>query len=261
MSTKAPTPGPFQRGNPNLSISGTVIFALVRLADAPLQYFLFTRGWAVRLLSLFGFRAAQLPITLGPGLGGIGPVPTLLVGMCGLAAVRHAHAFTSTPYIPVSVSLSVALYNAFVNAINTLATVHTLSSITPILTRTSFLEYLDWHQYIGFAVLVAGLAIEFSAEASRKRFKGDPRNRGKLDDTGLWSVVRHPNYLGFFLSRVGISLATGSYWITLILNSLQFLIFYSGGIPDIEWYMAHKYGAQWEAYTRRVRWAIIPGVV
>jgi steroid 5-alpha reductase family enzyme len=101
------------------------------------------------------------------------------------------------------------------------------SSPHPIL--GSFTDCIGWKQWAGLALFVIGISMEMSAEDSRKKFKKDPKNKGKIDDTGLWyvlfyprsrisdlvffyirSVVRHPNYLGFLLGRIGISLVTVS---------------------------------------------------
>ncbi|KAJ6595535.1 hypothetical protein DFH09DRAFT_1305341 [Mycena vulgaris] len=60
--------------------------------------------------------------------------------------------------------------------------------------------------------------METIAEGSRKKFKKDLKNKGKIDDTGLWSFVRHPNYLGYTFWRTGITLATGSLGATVALT-------------------------------------------
>jgi steroid 5-alpha reductase family enzyme len=44
---------------------------------------------------------------------------------------------------------------------------------------------------------------EYIPEETRKRFKSKVENTGKIDDTGAWGIVRHPNFAGyvsFFLS-------------------------------------------------------------
>ncbi|KAJ7821309.1 hypothetical protein B0H14DRAFT_2371390 [Mycena olivaceomarginata] len=79
------------------------------------------------------------------------------------------------------------------------------SSPHPIL--GSFTECIGWKQWAGLALFVIRISMEMIAEDSRKKFRKDPKNKGKIDNTGLWSVVSHPNYLGFFL---GISLVTVS---------------------------------------------------
>lgn len=50
----------------------------------------------------------------------------------------------------------------------------------------------------GIAIGVWGIGFLFQAagDAQLRRFKRDPANRGKVMDSGLWSLTRHPNYFG-----------------------------------------------------------------
>jgi steroid 5-alpha reductase family enzyme len=48
----------------------------------------------------------------------------------------------------------------------------------------------------GLALGVFGLAWEAVGDAQMARFKAQPANRGRVMDTGLWRLSRHPNYFG-----------------------------------------------------------------
>ncbi|KAJ7270700.1 hypothetical protein B0H12DRAFT_1229187 [Mycena haematopus] len=250
------------RGNVNTSIPGAATFVIGRLADAPLQYAMFTEGWAVKALAAVGLRASNLLVTAGPGVAGLGPIPTLLTGMYAVSALRHGYwvLFTNNMYWPADAALSVVAYNSAVNTINTLVAVHALTS-SPYPILGSFTECIGWKQWTGLALFAIGISTEIIAEESRKRFKKDPKNKGKIDDTGLWSVVRHPNYLGYILWRAGITLATGSLTATAALTGFQLAAFVGNSIPGISNYMSTKYGPQWEDYKRRVPSSIIPGIL
>ncbi|KAJ7854934.1 hypothetical protein B0H14DRAFT_2508099 [Mycena olivaceomarginata] len=250
------------RGNPNTSVPGVATFALGRLADAPLQYMIFTEGWAVKGLTAVGLRASNLLITAGPGVAGLGPIPTLLTGMYAVAGLRHAYwiLFTSSHYFPADASLSVVGYNTLLNTINTLIATHALTA-SPYPILGSFTDCIGWKQWAGLALFGVGIVMEMVAEEGRRAFKRDARNRGKIDDTGLWSVVRHPNYLGYTLWRAGITLTTGSLPATALLTTLQLWAFYTRSIPGIGGYMSAKYGPEWTDYKRRVPYALIPGVL
>ncbi|KAJ7938410.1 hypothetical protein B0H13DRAFT_2301972 [Mycena leptocephala] len=102
---------PHMRANPNISIPDVAIFALGRLSDAPLQYLMFTQGWAA-------------------GRRGLGPIPTLLTGMYAVAGLRHGYwvLFTSSFRFPTSISLQVIAFNTTINTINTLVAVNALTS-------------------------------------------------------------------------------------------------------------------------------------
>ncbi|KAK6983837.1 S5A-reductase domain-containing protein [Favolaschia claudopus] len=246
MSTKQRPQGPFQRENPNVSLTASIIFALGRLADAPFQYLMFREGWAVKLLAALGFIPGSATIT------GNYEIPALLIGMYAIAGVRHAYwiVFTNATHCSPASALNIAIYNASINLINTLVAVNALTSPSPIT--------YGWKQWMGIALFAIGILLEVISETSRKHFKKDPRNKGRIDDTGLWSIVRHPNYLGYLVWRIGLSLTAGSLTSAIILNTFQFCIFYFGGIPDISGYMARKYDAQWAAYTKRVPSAMCP---
>ncbi|KAJ7153513.1 hypothetical protein C8R43DRAFT_1002303 [Mycena crocata] len=244
------------------SVPGIFTFVAGRLSDAPLQYLMFSQGWAVKGLIAVGLRASHLLVTAGPGVAGLGPVPTLLTGMYAVAGLRHGYwmLFTNNFEWPYATVIKVILYNSTVNTINTLVAVNALTS-APLPILGSFTECIGWKQWAGATVFAVGIVIETIAEESRKRFKKDPKNNRKIDDTGLWSVVRHPNYLGYTLWRTGITLATGSLSATALMAVLHIFGLYTTEIPGIASYMATKYGQQWTDYKRRVPSAMIPGIL
>jgi steroid 5-alpha reductase family enzyme len=101
--------------------------------------------------------------------------------------------------------------NLFTDAFITLIAARAITSSSPVIAE-SFIEALGWKQWAGVGLFIVGMLIETLAEESRKRFKAVPSNKGKIDDTGLWSVVRHPNYAGYTLWRSGVMLAAvGNY--------------------------------------------------
>ncbi|KAJ7456921.1 hypothetical protein FB451DRAFT_598351 [Mycena latifolia] len=222
---------------------------------------MFTQGWAVKGLTAVGLRASNLLISAGPGVAGLGPLPTLLTGMYAVGGLRHAYwvLFTNTYTWTPGTALMVVSYNTVVSAIDTLVAVNALTSAPyPIL--GDFVDCIGWKQWAGLALFAIGISMETIAEESRKQFKKDPKNKGKIDDTGLWSFVRHPNYLGYTLWRTGITLATGSLVATGALTMFQIYGFATGGIPEITAHMSKKYGQQWRDYTKRVPSALIPGI-
>jgi steroid 5-alpha reductase family enzyme len=71
----------------------------------------------------------------------------------------------------------------------------------------------------GIVVFLIGLAFEAIGDEQLRRFKGDPENKGKVMDRGLWRLTRHPNYFGDFCVWWGIwlvALTAGGTWWTFI---------------------------------------------
>jgi steroid 5-alpha reductase family enzyme len=66
---------------------------------------------------------------------------------------------------------------------------------------------------IGVMVWAIGLSFEAVGDWQLAKFKKDPSNAGKVMQTGLWSLTRHPNYFGDALLWWGIGIVgaeTGS---------------------------------------------------
>jgi hypothetical protein len=119
----------------------------------------------------------------------------------------------------------VSVYNGLLNTINSLVFVHQVSR-----GKTNPLAS-NWMQYVGFAFLLTGTVGEIMIEETRKAFKKNPANQGRVHDTGkscsslyddpfvlrrhchstgAFGVVRHPNYAFYALWRVGMAMATVS---------------------------------------------------
>ncbi|KAL1747818.1 hypothetical protein HDZ31DRAFT_80119 [Schizophyllum fasciatum] len=243
-----------------------------RAADIPLQYALFKKGYALAALARVGLgppaEVGSAALTTGPGVAGLGPIPTLLLGMYAVGSLRHAYwvTRTNTMYFGPAAGAVVSIYNTVMNTANTLVAAHTTARLSQVVTNVTYADSLGgwaaslgWQQWAGLGLFVSGIAIEMYSEETRKAFKKDPKNKGKVDDTGFFGVVRHPNYLGYTLWRTGAALATGSVpaaFVTLAFQVFQF----ASAIPHLSSHMAAKYGQQWKDYEDRVQYRVIPGV-
>ncbi|MEW6127333.1 MAG: DUF1295 domain-containing protein [Acidobacteriota bacterium] len=50
--------------------------------------------------------------------------------------------------------------------------------------------------YLGIGVWLIGFFFEAVGDFQLRQFKGNPANKGKVMDVGLWRYTRHPNYFG-----------------------------------------------------------------
>ncbi|CAI8034543.1 hypothetical protein GBAR_LOCUS19439 [Geodia barretti] len=64
--------------------------------------------------------------------------------------------------------------------------------------------------YIGWTMWLVGMLIEAVADYQKYTFRSNPANRDKWIDCGLWSIVRHPNYLGEILLWTGLFISASS---------------------------------------------------
>jgi len=53
-----------------------------------------------------------------------------------------------------------------------------------------------WLDGLGLLLFGVGFFFEAVGDFQLARFRGDPANRGKVMDRGLWRYTRHPNYFG-----------------------------------------------------------------
>ncbi len=113
------------------------------------------------------------------------------------------------------------------------------------------------------AILVAGggILLEATADSQLRSFLAVNKEAGKTMNRGLWSLSRHPNYLGEILFWWGLYLfalaANPSFWWVIIGPLAITLMFIFASIPMIEKRML-KRRKDYQAYRERVN-MLVPG--
>jgi steroid 5-alpha reductase family enzyme len=119
------------------------------------------------------------------------------------------------------------------------------------------LRFLDW---LGLVILIVAVAGEALADRQLSDFGENPANKGKVRDTGLWGMSRHPNYffewLGWLAYAVIAVDFSGAYpWGWLVLAGpllMYWLLVHVSGIPPLEAHMLRSRGEAFRTYQRRV---------
>ncbi len=113
---------------------------------------------------------------------------------------------------------------------------------------------IDWLDGVAIALFLFGSGINTGSEWQRSHFKKSLHSIGKLYTRGLFSIVRHPNYLGDILWATGWAILTRNFWSSVIpIICAAFFIFMF--IPQLSKYLAERYGEQyleWEKRTKKI---------
>jgi protein-S-isoprenylcysteine O-methyltransferase Ste14 len=136
-------------------------------------------------------------------------------------------------------------------------------------------EPLSWWSASGIVFLnLLGFYIFRTSNLQKHRFSSDPMapiwgekpefvktERGSLLLTsGWWGISRHSNYLGDWLMGLSWSLTCGFGRLLPYFYPIYFAIL----LIHREWrdakHCSDKYGGDWDRYTAKVRWRIIPGI-
>lgn len=91
--------------------------------------------------------------------------------------------------------------------------------------------------FIGVFVWLTGIAFEAGGDFQLARFKGNPKNKGKVLDTGFWKYTRHPNYFGdsaVWWAYALFSIAAGGYWQIIGSVIMTLLIIKVSGVTLLE---------------------------
>jgi len=107
---------------------------------------------------------------------------------------------------------------------------------------------------IAIVVFLGSVGMESLADAQLARFRGDPANRGKVCDVGLWRYSRHPNYFFEWLHWFAyVLLAIGSpvWYLTLVGPVLMLCtLLWVTGIPFVEAQSLRSRGDAYREYQR-----------
>jgi steroid 5-alpha reductase family enzyme len=115
--------------------------------------------------------------------------------------------------------------------------------------------------YLGALILLIGISGEALADAQLKRFRGDPANKGRVCDAGLWRWSRHPNYFfqwfGWLAYPViALSVADPLFypwgWASLLAPVFMYwILVHVTGIPPLEQQMLRSRGERYRDYQSR----------
>jgi protein-S-isoprenylcysteine O-methyltransferase Ste14 len=112
-----------------------------------------------------------------------------------------------------------------------------------------------WVQWLGAAVIAAGVALTVSFEFAFKR-ADTPANPYKpstaLATSGPYRFSRNPGYLGMAIVYVGIALAAGAPW-ALVMLVPAIVVLHFGVIVREERYLERLFGDEYLSYKQRTR--------
>lgn len=114
----------------------------------------------------------------------------------------------------------------------------------------------DW---LAIAILLAALGGEALADRQLNSFKANRRNKGKINDAGLWRWSRHPNYffewsgwLAYPLLAIDVTNVYPFGFVALAAPACMYwLLVHVSGIPPLEEHMLKTRGKAFRAYQRR----------
>lgn len=87
----------------------------------------------------------------------------------------------------------------------------------------------DYYMFFGIFLWVAGFLVETIADFQKRKFKSISSNKDQFINSGLWSISRHPNYLGEIIlwsgiAVIGLPVLSGFEYITLISPIFVYLL-------------------------------------
>jgi protein-S-isoprenylcysteine O-methyltransferase Ste14 len=104
------------------------------------------------------------------------------------------------------------------------------------------------------AVSVVGMAVRVVAVGHAPARTSGKNSRqqvaAELNCTGLYSVVRHPLYLGNYLITLGLALFPRSWWVALV-ASLLFILYYERIMLAEEAFLRREFGDDYAAWADR----------
>jgi steroid 5-alpha reductase family enzyme len=116
---------------------------------------------------------------------------------------------------------------------------------------------LRMQDFVAIVILLVAVLGEGLADWQLRQFKSDASNKGSINDRGLWSWTRHPNYFFETLGWVAYPLLAidPAYpwgWLALAGPACMYwLLVYVSGIPPLEEHLLRTRGEAFRAYQRR----------
>jgi protein-S-isoprenylcysteine O-methyltransferase Ste14 len=122
--------------------------------------------------------------------------------------------------------------------------------------------YKWWNNWvtliIGGVLFLVGSFLNTASELQRHQWKKNPNHKGKLYTQGLFHYSMHINYFGDVVFTVGLCIIAGNP-ITLLIPIAMASMFYTMHIPQLDAYLAKRYGNAFGEYAKKTP-SFIPGL-
>lgn len=102
-----------------------------------------------------------------------------------------------------------------------------------------------------FGQVIRAITIGFTPKGTSGRNTKEGQVAEVLNTKGIYSVVRHPLYLGNFFMWLGIIIYVGNWWFTLVCV-LLFWLYYERIMFAEEYFLRKKFGQQYLDWSSRV---------
>jgi steroid 5-alpha reductase family enzyme len=248
-------------------IAAAVMLSAIMTIAWALQRSTGNSGW-VDVVWSFGLGLAGLVLALFPGFPAPSPrqiIVAVLIAVWSLRlglhiAQRSRHGPEDARYAALRTEWGADFDRRMFIFLQIQAAAAALLGLSMLLAAHNPAPWPRWQDFAGIAVLVVAIAGEGLADEQLRRFKANPRNKGRVCDAGLWGWSRHPNYFFEWLvwiayPVIAIDLSGGWYWGWLALSGPAFmymLLVYVSGVPMLEKQMLLSRGDAYRAYQARV---------
>ena len=145
--------------------------------------------------------------------------------------------------------------------------VYSILMSLPIILVFIFYNYygLDLLVYVGWMIFAVGLILIFLAGHEFQKRGGVPKGKHLvhttvLVDSGIYAVVRHPQYLSFILLVLGLILLS-QHWLSVASGVTGSVLFYID-VRKEEQFNIEKFGDDYKRYMQKVpRMNFLAGVI
>jgi len=134
---------------------------------------------------------------------------------------------------------------------------YSILMLLPIIMVLVFYNYytLDLLVYAGWILLAFSVVIIFMAGGEFRKKGGAPKGKSIVQttvvvDSGIYAVVRHPQYLGFMLFVLALVLMS-QHWVSVISWIIGSTLFYRDVLREEQMSIA-KFGDDYQRYMRKV---------
>jgi protein-S-isoprenylcysteine O-methyltransferase Ste14 len=123
----------------------------------------------------------------------------------------------------------------------------------------------DFLVYTGWILLVFSVVIIFLAGGEFRKKGGAPKGKSIVHttvvvDSGIYAVVRHPQYLGFILFALALVLMS-QHWLSVFSGVVGSVLFYKDVLRE-EQMSIEKFGDDYKRYMQKVpRMNLLLGII